>query len=74
MRCGDVLGAAIKVREGFPFHSSDSATVRCIEPKVTVELRDLDELTVDEEVTTAVHSKNVHREKSLCPRLIQGGI
>lgn len=34
---------------------SNSATVPCVEPKATAELRYLDELTTREEVTTAVH-------------------
>lgn len=51
-------GTTSKVKFGDALHSTlgESATVCCMEPKVTVKIWDLYELTIVKEVTAAVNS------------------
>lgn len=43
-------------REALHSILGDSAMVRCVKPKASVELQDLDELTTEEEVATTVNT------------------
>lgn len=61
-------GTTTKAQFGEAIRSTlgDTATIRCVKPRAAVELRELEELTTEEEVLTAVYAaleKKVVEEK-----------